>query len=58
MAKKKKDLPVLALITIPQWKNNILQFMCWFLRIPGEAMVITIEHTDLVYDGKKYKWLD
>lgn len=56
MAKKNKELPVLVLLEIPKWKNNILQVACKLLRLPGFAMLITVESPNLVYDGKNYKW--
>lgn len=52
MPKKKKDLPVFVVLTIPNWKSNILQFMLKLLLIKGKPYVITIQETDLVTDGK------
>jgi len=54
MSKKKKELPVFALIEMPKWKGSVLRFMCRLMMIPGKPWVITVEGTDLVHDGKDY----
>ena len=54
MAKKKQELPVFALVEMPQWKGSVLRFMCKLMMIPGKPWVITVESTSLVHDGKKY----
>lgn len=51
MPKKKKNLPVFVLLTIPNWKSSILQLMLKLLFIKGKPYVITIQETDLVTDG-------
>ena len=54
VAKKKKDLPVFAVIELPVWKEKILDFMLKVLRIPGQAWVIGVE-TGFTYDGESYE---
>ena len=55
MAKKKKeDLPVLALVEMPQWKSDVLQVMLRLLHIPGRPVVIAVHDTELTSDGENY----
>ena len=52
MAKKKKDLPVFAIVTMPKWKSKILDVIVGIL-FPGELyFVLTIQDTYMTTDGK------
>ena len=52
--KKKEEVPVLALVEMPQWKNDVLQVMLRILRIPGRPVVIAVHDTGLTSDGDNY----
>ena len=52
MAKKKKDLPVFAIVTMPKWKSKILDVIVGIL-FPGELyFVLTIQETGMTTNGK------
>jgi len=52
MPKKKKDLPVFAVVDMPKWKAKIIDVVTSIL-FPGEKyFVITIRETGLTSDGK------
>jgi len=52
MPKKKKDLPVFAVVDMPKWKAKIIDVVTSIL-FPGEKyFVITIHETGLTSDGK------
>ena len=52
MARKKKDLPVFAIVTMPKWKSKILDVIVGIL-FPGELyFVLTIQETHMTTDGK------
>ena len=55
MAKKKKEeVPVFALIEMPQWKSDVLQAMLRILRVPGRPVVIAVHDTEFTSDGESY----
>ena len=55
MAKKKKEeVPVFALIEMPQWKSDVLQYMLKVLNIPGRPVVIAVHDTEFTSDGENY----
>lgn len=56
MARKKKaeDLPVLVVVTMPDWQDRIFQILLKLFRVKGEAWVITIERTGFTTDGEHY----
>jgi len=54
MAKKKKDLPVFVVVSMPEWQSKILDFMLKVMRVPGKAWVIGVEGTGFTYDGDYY----
>ena len=54
MAKKKKDLPVFVVVSMPEWQSKILDFMLKIMRVPGQAWVIGVEGTGFTYDGDYY----
>ena len=55
MAKKKKEeVPVYALIEMPQWKSDVLQYMLKVLNIPGRPVVIAVHDTEFTSDGENY----
>ena len=55
MAKKKKEeVPVYALVEMPQWKSDVLQAALKILRIPGRPVVIAVYDTELTSDGENY----
>ena len=52
MTKKKKDLPVFAIVDMPKWKTKIIDVVTSIL-FPGEKyFVITIHETHMTTDGK------
>lgn len=52
--KKKKSLPVFAIVDMPKWKAKIIDVVTSIL-FPGEKyFVITILETDFEHDGKNY----
>ncbi len=52
MARKKKDLPVFAIVEMPKWKERIIDVVTSIL-FPGQKyFVITIQETGLTSDGK------
>lgn len=52
MAKKKKDLPVFAIVDMPKWKAKIIDVVTSIL-FPGEQyFVLTIHTTHMTTDGK------
>lgn len=52
MAKKKKELPVLAIVEMPKWKAKIIDVVTSIL-FPGEKyFVLTIVETGMTSDGK------
>ena len=55
MAKKKKEeVPVYALVEMPQWKSDVLQYMLKVLNIPGRPVVIAVHDTEFTSDGENY----
>jgi hypothetical protein len=52
--KKKEEVPVFALIEMPQWKSDILQAALRILRIPGRPVVIAVHDTEFTSDGENY----
>ena len=55
MAKKKEKLPVFVVIDMKPWKDKVLNFVLWLLRVPGQAWVIGVENTGFTYDGDYYE---
>ena len=55
--KKKKEVPVLAVVEIENWKSDVLQFVLKLLGVPGEALVIVVEETGFISDGESYTHL-
>ena len=54
MARKKKNLPVFAIVDMPKWKAKIIDIVTSIL-FPGEKyFVITILETEFESDGKNY----
>lgn len=54
MARKKKKLPVFAIVDMPKWKAKILDVIVGIL-FPGEKyFVLTIQETEVESDGKSY----
>lgn len=52
MARKKKDLPVFAIVEMPKWKSKILDVIVGIL-FPGELyFVLTLQETQMTTDGK------
>ena len=52
MPKKKKDLPVFAIVEMPKWKERIIDVVTSIL-FPGQKyFVLTITDTGLTSDGK------
>ena len=50
--KKKSDLPVFAIVTMPKWKSKILDVIVGIL-FPGELyFVLTIQETGMTTNGK------
>lgn len=52
--KKKEEVPVFALIEMPQWKSDVLQAMLRILRVPGRPVVIAVHDTEFTSDGENY----
>jgi hypothetical protein len=52
--KKKEEVPVLALVEMPQWKSDVLQAALRILRIPGRPVVIAVHDTEFTSDGENY----
>lgn len=52
MAKKKKDLPVFAIVEMPKWKERIIDVVTSIL-FPGQKyFVLTVQGTGFTSDGK------
>jgi len=52
MPKKKKELPVFAIVDMPKWKAKIIDIVTSIL-FPGEKyFVITVHETHMTTDGK------
>jgi hypothetical protein len=52
VARKKKDLPVFAIVEMPKWKSKILDVIVGIL-FPGELyFVLTLQETQMTTDGK------
>jgi len=52
--KKKEDLPVFVVVTMPDWQDRIFQILLKLFRVKGKAWVITVEGAGFSTDGKYY----